>query len=118
MTMRFDIGELEHELTALAAQHDPKHVAVIVPLAPGMREMASAAIAEGPPFEPGALGIVHHQILLTDEEAIFSFTLDQGAQTLERMLADEEFWGVVRWWERVAGGRPRLATVAYEWHAG
>jgi hypothetical protein len=117
MSTRFDISQLSHELTALAAHHDVKHLAVIVPLAPGTREMAYDAIAEGPPFDPRAVGIDFHQVLLTDTEAIFVFGLTAGAETLERILASEDFWSVVGWWERIADGRPRLAHVAYEWRA-
>jgi len=117
MSTRFDIGELGHELAALAARHDLKHVAVVVPLAPGTREMAFDAIAEGPPFDPREVGIDFHQVLLTDREAIFVFGLTAGVETLERILASEDLWSVVSWWERIAGGRPQVAHVAYEWRA-
>ena len=79
--------------------------------------MARDAIAEGPPFEPRAVGLTFHEVLLTDSETIFVFGLEHGAESLERILADEDFWSVVRWWETVADGRPRLAEVVFEWRA-
>jgi hypothetical protein len=117
MTIKFDIGEMEHELAQLTSRHDLKHVAFVVPLAPGKRAMAAAALAEGPPFDPEDAGIGFHQVLLTDQEAVFVFGLEKGAESLERILARDDFWAVVGWWEHVAGGRPRLAEVAYEWRA-
>lgn len=80
----------------------------MVPLAPGKREMAYEAIAEGPPFDPRAVGIDFHQVLLTDREAIFIFGVTKGPESLERILASEDFWSVASWWEHVA----------YEWRAG
>lgn len=118
MSTTFDIGELERELARLAARPDRSHLAVVVPIAPGMRELASAAIAEGPPFDPRAAGIDFHQVLLTDREAIFVFGLAPGEDHLERLLASEDLWAVVHWWERIADGPPQLAQVAYEWRAG
>jgi hypothetical protein len=118
MSTTFDIGEVEHELAALASHPNLKHIALVVPLAPGMREMARAAVAEGPPFDPRDVGIVFHHVLLTDHEAIFVFGLDDGVASLERILASDDFWVTVGWWETVASGRPQLAEMAYEWHAG
>jgi hypothetical protein len=117
MSIKFDIGELEHELGALTSRSDLEHIAFVVPLARGMREMAAAALAEGPPFDPEEAGIRFHQVLLTDQEAVFVFGLENGPASLERILARDDFWAVVGWWEHVAGGRPRLAEVAYEWPA-
>jgi hypothetical protein len=117
MAIKFDIGDLERELATLISRADLKHVAFVVPLAPGMRDMASRALAEGPPFEPGDAGVDFHQVLLTDDEAVFVFGLEHGPESLERVLASEDFWSVVSWWEHIAAGRPRLAEVAYEWRA-
>jgi hypothetical protein len=48
---------------------------------------------------------------------VFVFGLDDGPATLERILAHEDFWSVVGWWEHVAADMPRIADVAYEWRA-
>jgi hypothetical protein len=118
MATKFDIGEFEHELSELSARPHLEHLAVVVPLAPGMRELASRAIAEGPPFDPVTVGLTSHQVLLTDREAVFVFGLAHGPGTLERILADDDFWSVVHWWEQIAGDRPQIAEVAYTWAAG
>lgn len=117
MSTNFDISELEHELAALSRRPHLRRVAIVVPLAPGMRDMARSAIAEGPPFDPDEVGVDFHEVLLTERDAIFVFGLRDGPAGLERILASDDFWSVVRWWERVAGGRPYVADVAYDWHA-
>ena len=117
MSTKFDIGDLEHELAALASRPHLSRIAIVVPIAPGMRELASAAIAEGPPFDPTTVGVESHQVLLSDREAIFIFGLEGGPEILERVLASDDFWATVQFWERIADGRPKLADVVYEWHA-
>ena len=118
MTTKFDISELEHELAKLTPRHDPKHIAFVVPIDPELRGMALAALAEGPPFDPADVGVDFHQVLLSGNEAIFVFGLEEGPASLERILAREDFWSVVSWWEHIAAGRPRIAEVAYEWRKG
>jgi hypothetical protein len=117
MSTTFDAGELSHELQALLARPHLRKLAIVLPLGPGASEFVHDLLAEGPPFDPRAAGVTTHEVLLTHDEAIFVFGLADGPQTLERILGDEDFWTVVSSWERVAGGRPRLAEVAYDWRA-
>jgi hypothetical protein len=115
MRTPIDVGEVAEALGALRANPGLSKIVVVVPLAPGTRELARAALAEGPPFDPAQVGLDAHEVLLTDAEAIFVFGLSQGADSLDRILASEEFWSVVPWWEDVAAGRPRLGVIAYQW---
>jgi hypothetical protein len=117
MGVSFDVAELSHELATLRSHPHVSKVAVVLPLASGMRNVAYEVLAEGPPFDADALGLASHEVFLSDAEAIFVFGLADGPETLEKILADEEFWTVVSSWERIAGGRPRLATVAFDWSA-
>jgi hypothetical protein len=117
MSTKFDIGDLDHELAGLRAHPNLNRIAFVVPLAPGMRKLAADAVAEGPPFNPLDVGISSHEVLLSEREAIFVFELEAGVDSLERILASDEFWTVVGWWEHIADGRPQIAEVAYEWHA-
>jgi hypothetical protein len=117
MSTTFDVGELSHELEALLRRPHLHKLAIVLPLAPAMSEFAHDLLAEGPPFDPQRAGLDSHEVLLTPSEAIFVFGLPDGPATLERILADEDFWTVVSSWERVAAGRPRVAEVAFDWHA-
>ena len=114
MSITFDIGDVSRELSALTSHPHLRKLVIVVPLAPGKRDLARDVLAEGPPFDPARLGITGHEVFLSDAEAIFVFTLGEGPQTLERMLAEDDFWAVVGTWEHIAAGRPRIAEVAYD----
>jgi hypothetical protein len=117
MTASFDMAELSHELAELGARAHLRRIAVVVPLDPLHADMARAAIAEGPPFDPRALGLRRHEVLLREDEAIFVFDLADEPAALERVLDSEDFWSVIHWWEKIARDRPRFAEVAYVWDA-
>jgi hypothetical protein len=116
MSMTFDIAEVSRELDRLLAHPNLHKLAIVLPLDPGKRELARAYLDEGPPFDMRAAGVDAHEVFLTDAEAIFVFGVPQGPSTLERILADEDFWSVVSAWEQIAAGRPRIASVAFDWH--
>lgn len=118
MSTTFDVAGVAHALDSLRTRPHLHKLALILPLEPGMRSVAREYLAEGPPFDPSRCGLDAHEVFLTDAEAIFVFGLPQGPQTLERILADEDFWSVVSSWEHIAAGPPRAAEVAYEWRAG
>jgi hypothetical protein len=118
MSMTFDVAAVAHELDRLAANPHIHKLALVLPLDLGKRDVARAYLDEGPPFDLTAAGIDAHEVFLTDEEAIFVFGVPDGPQTLERILADEDFWSVVASWEHIAAGPPRVARVAYDWRAG
>jgi hypothetical protein len=77
--------------------------------------MAWDLLAEGPPYDLASAGIDSHEVLITDDEAIFVFGTPDGPATLEHILGEEEFWTVVSSWEAIAGGPPRIAHVAFSW---
>ena len=118
MSTTFDVAGVAHELDRLRARAHLHKLALVLPLEPGKRSVAREYLDEGPPFDPTGCGLDAHEVFLTDAEAIFVFGLPQGAQTLERILADEEFWSVISSWEHIAAGPPRVAEVAFDWHAG
>ena len=117
MPMTFDVAEVARELDRLLAHPHLRKLAIVLPLDPGKREVAHAYLAEGPPFDLRAAGVDAHEVFVTDDEAVFAFATPQGPATLERILADEEFWSVVAAWEHIAAGAPRVASVAYDWCA-
>jgi len=117
MSTTFDVAGVARELERLRSRPHLRKLALVLPLEAGMRGVAHEYLAEGPPFDPSKCGLESHEVFLTDSEAIFVFGVPHGAETLERILADEEFWGVIASWERVAAGPPRAAEIAYDWHA-
>ena len=117
MSMTYDIAAVARDLDRILANPHIHKLAIVLPLDIGKRDVAREYLDEGPPFDLRAAGVDAHEVFLTDEEAIFVFGVPNGPQTLERILADEEFWSVVSSWEHIAAGPPRLAHVAYDWHA-
>ena len=116
MATKFDVSELSGELAKLRSRPHRHKFAFVLPIAAGEREVARDFLAEGPPFDPPALGFDDHEVLLTDNEVIFIFGSPPGVDALERILDNEEFWDVVGSWERIADGHPRVAEIAYDWH--
>lgn len=116
MTASFDTADVSEYVQQLGTHPHARKIAFVLPLVPGKREFARMLLDEGPPFPLQAAGLDSHEVLLTDTEAIFVFGTPQGAETLERVLVDEDFWAVAGAWERIAAGPPRHAEVAFDWH--
>ena len=98
---------LLHEIADLLAAFsaEPMEVAdeidLIVPLRPDTQQRVRELIAQGPPFDPAALKLRRHQVLLGPEDVIFAFEGPQIRQTLERTLTPAQ----------PLEGRRRLAQV-------
>ena len=110
------VGELAERLSALQADarsHRP--IAVVIPLRQGSREAARALLAEGPPFDPVALGLDRHHVLLTESEAIFIFESTLGASALEALLTDAHLIESAAIWHEHLAGPPRIAEDVYSW---
>lgn len=118
MSITFDIGDLEREIAALRSHPHVSKLAIVLPIAEGKRETAEELLAEGPPFDLARVGLDAHEVFLTESEAIFVFGLADGQpDSLEAILAEEDFWSVVKPWEHVAAGLPRVAAVTFDWRA-
>jgi hypothetical protein len=116
MSITFDVAGVAKELDRLAANPHLRKLAIVLPLDEGKRTIARDYLEEGPPFDLSACGVDAHEVFITEAEVIFIFGIPDGPATLERILADEEFWTVVSSWEHIAAGPPRLAHVAFDWH--
>jgi hypothetical protein len=109
------VAELSDRLGVLAA--DPSSLekaAIVVPLKPGSKTEVEALLRNGPPFDPSRLGLVQHEVYLSDDEAIFVF---RGLPSVfvERLAEDESFWNAATAWTPLMGGRARYADSAYSW---
>lgn len=122
MTVKIDIAEVSEKLAQLHV-HEAHHaggahhrsIAVVVPLAEGRCDVVREFLAEGPPFEPGEVGLESHKVFLTEREAVFVFETEEGAKAFERILAEPELWDVISSWEHCMADEPRIAQPVYEW---
>lgn len=110
------ISELAELLASLHLGHHRamSRVVVIVPLEEGARGRVQELLDQGPPFDPGEVGLERHHVFLTDREAVFFFEAEaEGA--LERLLGDENLWASAAAWRDFVAGPPRLTEEAYSW---
>ena len=94
---------------------DPKAVetaAIVVPLRPGSRNEVEALLRNGPPFDPSRLGLVRHEVFVSEDEVVFVF---RGLPSVfaERLAEDDSFWDAVTAWRPLVRGRARFAEAAY-----
>lgn len=108
------IGELTDRITALLRSKASHRAAVILPLFQGSSDVARRLLADGPPFDPDALGLERHSVYLTDDEVVFIFEW-RGDTSIESLLAQPGVWDVAAAWTALAAGPPRLAGPAYTW---
>jgi hypothetical protein len=106
------LHELADLLAVLVAEHadNSEQVSVIVPLKTGCVEQAKELVAQGPPFDPAALGLKRHQVFITAREAVFVFAGPQVRKKLERATRNPTLWGAGLAWTACIAGRPRLSS--------
>lgn len=88
---------------------------VVVPLREGAELRAREIATGGPPFDPAALPLESHELLLTSGEAIFVFE-STSQVALEAILDALDVWSAAETWSDLVAGPPRVASVAYTWH--
>ena len=87
---------------------------VVVPLKTGALAGVRELVAEGPPFDPTRTTLTQHQLLLTEQEAIFVFET-QSEEGLAELLGELDVLAAAVAWRDFVAGPPRLAAVAYVW---
>lgn len=107
------VQELVERLADLRAAA-PRRATVIVPLREDAVERVRELVAQGPPFDPAAIGLTRHQLLLTEQEAIFIIEA-QGDDALAALLGQVDVWAAAAAWQNLIAGRPRLAEAVYAW---
>lgn len=94
-----------------------RRVTIVVPLREGAAEQARRLAERGPPFDPSEALLTRHELLLTDQEAIFVFEADAGT-ALEGLIGQLDLWSAAVAWQDLIAGPPRLAEAAYTWEGG
>ena len=92
----------------------PRWATVVVPLKEGSVDRVRELARHGPPFDPAETALTRHQLLLTEQEAIFVFET-QTDEGLQALLSQVDIWAAAVAWQDLADGPPRLAEVAYAW---
>ena len=108
------IGELTDRITALQRSNASHRAAIVLPLFQGSTDVARRLLADGPPFDPDALGLERHSVYLTGDEVVFIFEW-RGDTSLESLLGQPGVWDIASAWTELAAGPPRLAGPAYTW---
>jgi len=91
-----------------------RRATVVVPLKPGALAGVRELVAQGPPFDPAQTALTQHQLLLTEQEAIFVFDT-QSEEGLIELLGQLDILAAAVAWRDFVAGAPRLAAVAYVW---
>lgn len=109
------VAELADRLAVLTGDRKTvETAAIVVPLRPGSRTEVEALLRSGPPFDPSRLGLVRHEVFVSDDEVVFVF---QGLPSVfaERLAEDDSFWNAAAMWRPLVRGRARFAETAYTW---
>jgi len=110
------LAEIAERLAALQlGAEGRRRIAVVLPLLEEAQDAVRALLANGPPFDPEALGLDGHQVFLTPTEAVFVFESERGASALEPLLQDPELWQSAAAWHEYLAGPPRIAEDVYSW---
>ena len=106
------LHEVADLLSTLSAEHAEVETAIdlIVPLRLDAQQRVRELIAQGPPFDPRALNLRRHEVLLAADHIIFAFEGRQIRQTLERTLSQPSLWRAGVAWRKCITGRPRISN--------
>lgn len=110
------VAEIAERLAAMQlGSEGRRRLAIILPLHEESHEAVRALLADGPPFDPEALGLDRHQVFLTASEAVFIFESELGAGALESLLEESELWQRAVAWHDHLAGPPRIADDVFSW---
>lgn len=98
---------------------------VVLPLKPGCAARARDLLAEGPPLDLEALGLIGHDVYLRDDDAVFVFRGPNAASLVGRAARSPALWRAGIAWQACMAGRPRVVEgvdldgvdPAYSWTA-
>jgi hypothetical protein len=112
------LWELADLLASLSAGDEPRNkVMVVAHIREGMADRVQALIEDGPPVDLQASGLDRHEVLLTDDTAVFVFE-GRISEAITRLIQEADLWRAAGRWEACFDGRPQLAEAAYAWTLG
>ena len=111
------VGEIVERLAALQLGEDlARRIAVVLPIKPEAHDAVRGLLESGPPFDPEQMtGLDRHEVFLTQQEAIFLFDSQLGADALAQLVTDPELWQAAAAWREHIAGPPRIAEDVYAW---
>jgi nucleotide-binding universal stress UspA family protein len=90
-------------------------VAVTVHLRPGSEERVAELLADGPPFDPGRIGLARHTVYAQGDTVVFVFEGEELERKLSALLNDRLRSGAFAAWAALVANEPRLAHAVYHW---
>ena len=95
-----------------------RNVAIIARLKSGAEQQAAELLAQGPPFDPGEIGLHRHVAYLSADEVVFVFEGAEVDVVLDDLVG-YPFGPTLRAafdrWRPLVEEPPRIARPAYEW---
>jgi len=89
---------------------------VVIPLKDGTHDEARRLLEGGPPFDLTGSHFDHHQVHLTEKEAVFVFESPEGTPaTLSVRASDPAMWKAGAAWRPLMAGKPRTAVTVFAW---
>jgi hypothetical protein len=91
---------------------------IVARLKDGTHQEAELLLAQGPPFEPGALRFDRHGVYLSATEVVFLFEGPEVEWILNELVDDAELETAFGPWRELVDGLPRIAHERYFWSHG
>lgn len=120
------LHEIADLLASVAQPNGGSEVlAVLVPLKSGCLGRARTLLAEGPPLDPGALGLSGHEVYLDENEALFVFRGVDVRARIDRAMRHPAVWRAGLAWQGCFAGPPHIidpaehtveGPAAYRWN--
>jgi nucleotide-binding universal stress UspA family protein len=94
-----------------------ERIVVTARLRPEADERARELVAAGPPFDPGAIGLARHDVLVGGGVAVFVFEGQDVERRIRALLNDPVPSAAFAAWAPLLAGAPTLAREAYHWNS-
>jgi hypothetical protein len=88
---------------------------IVARLRDGAHEEAERLLRNGPPFDPGELGMDMHGVYLTATDVIFVFDAPEVEWIVNDLVDDPVLADALDPWREIVEGPPRLAHERYLW---
>lgn len=108
MTMLPEIADL---LISLSQRAGGDALTVVVPLKPDCLARARRLLAQGPPLDPGSLGLSSHEVYLREGEAVFVFRGSNVRRRIRRAIGDPAIWRAGLAWQRCFAAPPQIVEL-------